>query len=264
MTDALQHLFNRLRAGGYPAAQLGGIYANKPGYHNKRDQLPGSDYSCQQPDDLAGSGQDAAVLDITLHDPTDMARITQRLIDLTNASDPRIQVLREFFGTVDGAQTVTGRDVRTHRWITSDDSHLWHCHISAYRRWAGDTAAMDAVADAILGTEAEDMTPDQANQLAAIHHYLFDPVTPKGQTGAGCITNTYLALFEGGPSMPDAGRSVGQSLHNLTAALLLGGPSMPDDGKPIAESVAEISAAVGGQPQRRDDGDARGEHEARH
>src|SRR5579864_43668 len=107
MTDALQHLFNRLKNEAYPAALMGGIYANKPGYHNKRDNLSSSDYSVQQPDDKAGSGQWASALDITLHNPGDMKSLTQKLIDLTLAGDPRIQVLREFFGTTDGVN-VTG------------------------------------------------------------------------------------------------------------------------------------------------------------
>ena len=149
MTDAIQHLFDRLKAEAYPTAQLGGIYANKPGYHNRRDNLPGSDYSVQRPDDQAGNGQWAAGLDVTLHNPADMVRLTQRLIDLTLARDARIQVVREFFGTTDG-RTVVGLDVRDVRWITSDPSHLWHEHYSIYRRWAGAHAAMDALADAIL------------------------------------------------------------------------------------------------------------------
>ena len=152
MTDALQHLYNRLKHGGYPTAQMGGIYANKPGYHNKRDNLPASDYSCQHPDDRAGSGQWAAGLDVTLN-PADMPRMTQQLIDLTFARDPRIQVVREFFGTVNG-RDVTGLDVRDVRWVTSDSSHLWHVHLSVFRRWAGDHAAMDALADAILAAGA--------------------------------------------------------------------------------------------------------------
>lgn len=163
MTDALQHLYDRLRAERYPTAQMGGIYANKPGYHNKRDNLPSSDYSCQQPDDQAGSGQNASGLDITLN-PTDMRDLTQRLIDLTLARDPRIQVAREFFGTVDGVN-VTGMDVRDVRWITSDPSHIWHDHISIFRRWAGDLAAMDALADAILGGTTQ---PDTGGFLMAL------------------------------------------------------------------------------------------------
>ena len=167
MTDAIQHLYNRLRTEAYPTAQMGGIYANKPGYHNKRDALPSSDYSVQQPDDQAGSGQNASGLDITLN-PADMRHLTQRLIDLTHAADPRIQVMREFFGTQDG-HTVTGRDVRTMRVITSDPSHTWHVHASLFRRWAGDHTAMDALAGAIIGTNQEDdMTPDQDALLREI------------------------------------------------------------------------------------------------
>ncbi len=171
MTAAIQHLYDRLKAH-YPHAQLelGGIYANKPGYHNKRDNLPAHDYSVQQPDDQAGSGQNASALDITLRDPADMAKLTQRLIDLTYAADPRIQVLREFLGTLDGVNVV-GCDVRGMYDITSEDTtHTWHEHISIFRRWAGDWAAMDAVADAIIGGtspgDEDDMTPEQEQQLA--------------------------------------------------------------------------------------------------
>ena len=180
MTDALHHLFNRLRGEGYPAAHLGGIYANKPGYHNKRDQLPGSDYSVQQPDDRAGSGQWAAGLDITMHNPPDMARMTQRLIDLTNAGDPRIQVLREFFGTVNGT-VVVGRDVRTNKPVTSDSSHLWHVHLSSFRRFAGDVGAMDALADAILGGSTGGFLMALTDQQQAdIYNVLMDMNTRHG------------------------------------------------------------------------------------
>ena len=158
MSAAIQHLFDRLKNGGYPTAQMGGIYANKPGYHNKRDNLPPSDYSVQLPDDQLGSGGNAAALDITLN-PADMPRLTQRLIDLTVARDARIQTLREFFGTTDG-RTVVGMDVRDVRWETSDDSHLWHVHISVFRRFAGDQYAMDIVADAILDVPSSGPPPE--------------------------------------------------------------------------------------------------------
>ena len=182
MSDAIQHLFNRLTVlDGYPDALLGGIYANKPGYHNKRDNLPSSDESCQGPDNQTGPGNLAAGLDVTMHNPADMQRMTQRLIDLTYAGDARVQVLAYFLGTVDG-RNVTGMDVRGRYWITSDDSHLWHEHLSIYRRWAGDHAAMDALADAILDTDhhppEDDMTDEQWQflqnmnlKLDAIQHH---------------------------------------------------------------------------------------------
>ena len=203
MTDAIQHLYDRLKAEGYPNAQLGGIYANKPGYHNTRNNLPGSDYSVQRADDQLGDGGWAAGLDITMHDPADMARLTQRLIDLTHARDGRVQVLREFLGTVDG-HTVVGMDVRDVRLITSDPSHLWHEHLSMYRRYAGDHAAMDALADAILG-DTQDTTEDddepitipqdedddmklirivQDGRIIAVSTYQFDQVPDMDQYNA--------------------------------------------------------------------------------
>ena len=181
MSAAIEHLYHRLKNEGYPTAQLGGIYAAKPGYHNKRDNLPPSDYSVQTPDDQLGPGNLAAALDITLN-TADMPRLTQALIDLTLAGDGRVQTLREFFGTVNG-HDVVGMDVRDKRWETSDDSHLWHVHISVYRRFAGDHDAMDQVADAILGLtttgpppvtggggtpptqEDDEMTPEQWNYV---------------------------------------------------------------------------------------------------
>ena len=164
MTDAIEHLFERIRAG-YPAAVLGGIYANKPGYHNKRDALPPNDYSVIEPDDRAGSGANASALDVTLYAAADMARITKRLIALTDADEPRIQVLREFLGTVDGG-SVTGRDVRGGYPISGDDSHLWHLHLSVYRKWADDRTALDAVADAILGAVTSVDDGDAAGDAA--------------------------------------------------------------------------------------------------
>jgi len=182
MTAALEHLFNRLRNEGYPAALMGGIYADKPGYHNQRANLPGSDYSVQRPDDQTGSDWDPAGLDITLHNPSDMQRITQRLLDLTAAGDPRIQILREFFGTVDG-WNVVGRDVRDNRPITSDDSHLWHCHISSYRLYANSHSAMDELATAILGGIAPPLPPIVEDDEMAFRVYQ-DPRSP-GQWAIG-------------------------------------------------------------------------------
>jgi hypothetical protein len=172
VSAAIQHLFDRLKAG-YPAAVLGGIYANKPGYHNKRDNLPPSDYSVQRPDDQTGPGHVAAGLDVTMHDLADMARMTNRLIDLAFIADHRVLVLREFLGTIDGSY-VTGMDVRDQRWITSDDSHLWHVHLSVYRRYADDMAAMDDLADAILNSpdqppEEDDVTPEQWAYIEAMN-----------------------------------------------------------------------------------------------
>jgi hypothetical protein len=149
---ALQHCYDTVKAA-IPSAQLGGIYANKPGYHNARAQLPSSDYSVQKSYDKQGDAWAASGLDITLQ-PGDMKRLTQRLIDATlaNPQDPRVRALREFFGTVDGVN-VTGLDVPGRYWVTSDSSHLWHVHLSGKRSYTGDEQAWADVASVLLATD---------------------------------------------------------------------------------------------------------------
>lgn len=157
-----------------PSAQYAGSYGNKPGYHNCRANLPSSDYSVQRADDQKGDAQAGSALDITFPNPPDIKRCTQNLIDATLADDPRVWCLREFFGTVNG-NTVTGLDVRDKRWVTSDDSHLWHNHLSFYRKYANDMAAAKDVGRVMIGQIGEDdMTKEEtenmiANALRAYH-----------------------------------------------------------------------------------------------
>jgi hypothetical protein len=131
--QALFDCYNAIHAV-MPQAINAGIYGDKPGYHNCRNGCSSDDYSVQMPDDKTGDPNAGAALDVTLYDPADMAAVTQRLIDATQSDDPRMYCLREFFGTVDGVN-VTGMDVRGKYWVTSDDSHLWHVHLSFYRKY---------------------------------------------------------------------------------------------------------------------------------
>jgi hypothetical protein len=115
-----------------PQAQLGGITGSgKPGYHSpvnvNRARYPGN-YSVTKARDLRGDFNAGRALDITLSRPGDMRLLTQRLINATLAgrmgpTHPMWPV-REFFGTV--GKGVTGLDVLDRRWVTSDNSHLWH------------------------------------------------------------------------------------------------------------------------------------------
>lgn len=135
-----------------PDAQLGGIlppYSTSGGYHNCREQLPSDDYSVQRADDQKGDGWASCGLDVTMG-PDDMKTCTQRLITATQNGDPRLIGLRSFLGTIDG-QNVTGMDVRDRRFVTSDDSHLWHVHLSFYRAYANDRDATQKVADVFTG-----------------------------------------------------------------------------------------------------------------
>lgn len=139
-----------------PNAKLGGIlppYASSGGYHNCRAVLPASDYSVQRANDRKGSEWASCALDVTMG-PSDMKTVTQRLITATQKGDPRLGALRSFLGTINGS-TVTGMDVTDRRFVTSDPSHLWHVHLSFYRSFANDTAALQKVADVFTGTASE-------------------------------------------------------------------------------------------------------------
>lgn len=149
--QAIRSLFNTID-GKIGSAVLSGILgdaAHTYGYHRGRNYVSSSDYSVQQADDRAGNGEAASALDINLS-PADMKLVTSRLISATDVRDPRLLSLREFFGTVNGT-TVTGKDVRTRNWVTSDNSHLWHVHLSFYRRWADAGAELQNIASVITG-----------------------------------------------------------------------------------------------------------------
>jgi hypothetical protein len=140
-----------------PNAQLSGILAHKPGYHNSRRNNSSSNYSVQRARDRTGNADAASALDITLNS-ANMALLTQRLITATRNRDPRMRGCRSFFGTVDG-RTVTGLDVTDNRWITSDPSHLWHIHISGYRDSATNERAWLDIASVMTGRPAPPPTP---------------------------------------------------------------------------------------------------------
>lgn len=166
--EAIQAAFDRL-AKAKPAwgLVLGGILGSSPshtyGYHRSRNwasrwSSAKPDYSIQLADDQAGDGDAASALDITPRPRASagfsgadvMVTMTRRLIRAVEANDPRLRALREFFGTVNGT-SVTGRDVRTGRVVSADSSHLWHLHLSGFRRWADDPHAWAQIVDVIAG-----------------------------------------------------------------------------------------------------------------
>lgn len=148
--DAIRACYDEIEKA-CPSAQLSGIYTDKPGYHNCRDRLPSSDYSVQRSWDKKGDAGAGGALDVTLSD-ADIKKFTQRLIDETKKSSDNgpLRALNCFYGTTNGYD-VTGMDVPGQYWVTSDDSHLWHNHLSGKREFANDKAAWLDVADVMLG-----------------------------------------------------------------------------------------------------------------
>jgi hypothetical protein len=140
-----------------PIIKLGGIYANKPGYHNSRDHLPAWDYSVQLKLDRSGPRDKAAAIDLTFPDAQKgdfrtIAKYSRRLLASgRDLKDERGNYLREFFGNADLDPEVEGWDFQSVRPTTSDNSHLWHIHLSFMRSYLNDYKAMRAVLSILSG-----------------------------------------------------------------------------------------------------------------
>lgn len=163
--DAIKWLYAEVRKR-IGSAELSGIVGDRAhtyGYHRARSVLPSSDYSVQLDADKAGPADAASALDIKFSS-ADMKIVTARLLrSAKDKTDPRLDCLREFYGTLDG-RTVTGWDCVEYHPSTSDDSHLWHVHLSVLRRYANDKTALAGVLSVITNAdpiEEDDMPTAQ-------------------------------------------------------------------------------------------------------
>ena len=146
-----------------PDTQLGGIYANKPGYHNCRQNLPSYDYSvCDQPPDGGGPANKAGAIDWTFPEAhggnyTRISTYTKRLLaSAQDLDDPRLNGWREFYGQSDADSHVEGWDCRYGYAVTSDSSHLWHIHISENRDMSTSKANKEALLSVLRGETLAD------------------------------------------------------------------------------------------------------------
>lgn len=150
---AIQAVFDKLAAV-YPfPLQLGGILgdpAHLGGYHRARAVLPADDYSVRLPRDQGGRPWAASALDITPTDPFHVQLMTHRLVRAVARVDPRVRVLREFYGTLDG-ETVYGWDLPSSSRASSDTSHLWHLHLSFHRDVACHRSRLLPLAQVLAG-----------------------------------------------------------------------------------------------------------------
>jgi hypothetical protein len=183
-----------------PGVLLGGIYANKSGYHNTRAANLASwptNYSIRFPLDLErGPADKARAIDLTMS-AANMKLYTSRLVAAADRNDPRMRPVRSFYGTVDGVNVV-GRirddDTGPYRKATSDVSHTWHDHISFWCAYCADWTALAGVLSVLAGTTdggIEDMfckLGDTGNAPRALQLQLrragFDPGTIDGDYGA--------------------------------------------------------------------------------
>lgn len=143
-----------------PSTQLGGTYAFKSGYHSTRldnQRNWPSDYSIRDAIDKQGPADRAAAIDWTFPDAQNgnystIAKYCQRLMASSlDHNDPRLDVLREWYGQTDSDREVEGWDTRYYRAVTSDSSHLWHIHLSFTRAYVGSVQGFHDVLSVLKG-----------------------------------------------------------------------------------------------------------------
>lgn len=134
-----------------------GDNAHSYGYHRARNVLPASDYSRTLKRDKSGDGWAASAVDVSFT-PKSQRLVTRRLLDAAKAKDPRLKALREFFGSLD-SKKVRGYDLAYHSDSNqADNSHLWHVHLSIFRKYANDAKTVAGILSVIKG---DDMSLDK-------------------------------------------------------------------------------------------------------
>jgi len=170
---------------------LAGIYANKPGYHNKRDNLPSSDYSVREFSvDRLGPGDKASAIDMTSRsaqggDYTVIKKYSNRLFKAGQNRDPRMDGWREFFGQTDDDGGVEGWDFSKKTTSTADKSHLWHIHMSEHRGFITSTVNKEAALSVLKG---ETLAEYQARGGKLVT----DTITPPPSSGSKLTVNGHL------------------------------------------------------------------------
>lgn len=153
-----------------PSALLGGVYADKAGYHNYRSKLPATDYSVGRDvaADKLGPSDKACAIDLTMSAAA-MVKYTNRLDVAARAKDPRLYlagapILREFIGTKDNKTVycwvfVGGRALGVAADAGPDPgrdkSHLWHVHLSVIRAYITNPVALNQIFSILKGEPLE-------------------------------------------------------------------------------------------------------------
>ncbi|OKI45117.1 hypothetical protein A6A27_11935 [Micromonospora sp. CB01531] len=209
-----------------PDIALGGIYANKKGYHNTRAandaNWPGN-YSVIHADDRKGPSDKAAAIDLTFRsaqggDYRTIEKYSDRLYAAGKAEDPRLDGWREFFGQCDNDTHVEGWDFRKDQDTTSDSSHLWHIHCSEVRAYVESMANKECLLSVLKGESLADYlarggklavpvqsAPAPAPKPAALPSYkLGSRVLRKGMTGTD-VKNMQTLLVKRGRKVAQDG-----------------------------------------------------------
>lgn len=144
------------------AWRLGGIYANKKGYHNtvtaNQIRWP-KNYSVILMLDLKGPVSKARAIDYTMTDE-EMKLATRRMRESAlDPNDDRLACVREFYGTLDGTDVYglikTDLDGPWES-STADDTHLWHMHIGIFGEFVDNWPMLAGIISVLSGEKYTD------------------------------------------------------------------------------------------------------------
>lgn len=101
---------------------------------------------------------------------------TERMIEICGRLDQevragRLEVVREWYGNLNGDERVDGYDNVRNRAATSDASHLWHLHMTFDRRLVADPAAMARVGDVLLSVGGKAMFPQRGDKGEHVRYW---------------------------------------------------------------------------------------------
>jgi hypothetical protein len=170
-----------------PTALLGGIFADKRGYHNTRkrnQQKWPDDYSIRLALDKLGPSDKSGGIDLTMNTAA-MKKYTARLDKAAKAKDKRLYlngepVIREFIGTKDGKNVYCYDLAKRREDHTRDSTHLWHVHISFTRKYVNNWKALSGVLDVLL-----DRSSTQEEKEMSWTDSIKNTVYPTSETASG-------------------------------------------------------------------------------
>jgi hypothetical protein len=171
-----------------------GIFADKPGYHNKRNALPSTDYSVRLQADKEGPSDKASAFDWTFRTAQggNYSRIifySDRIEAAFNRRDPRLYGFREVLCQADTDLAAEGFDFVSWTRRTPDDSHLWHMHFSKLRKYINDRQSYDAMLSILSGQSLADWEEDMptAQEIAAAvwNYKISSPALNRSNIAAG-------------------------------------------------------------------------------
>lgn len=204
-----------------PGVRLGGIFADKPHYHNtvsaNLSRWPGS-YSVKLTlDTQRGPRDKARAIDYTLSDAEMRKRTNLLRASALDPVDDRLRAVREFYGTLDG-KTVYGliKDSEAGSWRSSsaDSTHLWHIHISIFAAFVDVWNALAGIVSVLSGETYAAWRARQGGVASMLCKY--------GDSGSAVATLQEMILEAGG-QLPKFGADGGYGDETAAALKVIAG-----------------------------------------